>query len=166
MISNITGGKKGNMTQIYWEDIEEGNEITPLEKKPNTQNLVKWAGASGDFNPLHYEDTFAKTQRMEGPIVHGQLKRAWLTQMLIDWIGEDGDLLKFSCQFRAMDYPCVMKDLFESTGDDHPLICKGKVTKKYTDADKNCLNCDIWIENAKGESGTIGKATVALPIKG
>ena len=99
--------------QLYWEDIEVGSQVTPLSKVATTQMLVKWAGASGDFNPLHYEDTFATSQGVGKPIVHGQLKRAWLIQLVTDWIGEQGILKKFSCQFRAMDHPRLMKDMSE-----------------------------------------------------
>ncbi len=42
--------------QLCWEDVEIGGEVTPLPKISSSQMLVKWAGASGDFNPLHYED--------------------------------------------------------------------------------------------------------------
>ena len=69
--------------QLYFEDIEVGSEITPLSKIATTKMLVKWAGASGDFNPLHYEDKFAETQGVGSPIVHGELKRAWLVQMMM-----------------------------------------------------------------------------------
>ncbi|GAI50814.1 unnamed protein product, partial [marine sediment metagenome] len=48
--------------QLYWEDVEVGSEVTPLPKVATTQMLVKFAGASGDFNPLHYEDTYAASQ--------------------------------------------------------------------------------------------------------
>jgi len=62
--------------QLYWEHVEVGTEVTPLPKVATTQMLVKWAGASGDFNPLHYEDTFAASQGVGRPIVHGLLKHA------------------------------------------------------------------------------------------
>ncbi len=39
--------------QIYWEDVNEGGEVTPLPKVATRVMLVRWAGASGDFNPLH-----------------------------------------------------------------------------------------------------------------
>jgi len=55
--------------QLYWEDVEVGSEITPLPKVATTQMLVKWAGASGDFNPLHYEDAFAVSQGVVSPVV-------------------------------------------------------------------------------------------------
>ena len=151
--------------QLYWEDIEVESEITPLAKIATTQMLVKWAGASGDFNPLHYESAFASSQGVGTPIVHGQLKRAWLVQLVTDWIGEQGTMKKFSCQFRSMDYPRLMKSMFEYE-EGETWWCKGKVTKKYDEDEEHYVDCDIWIENGKGEVTTKGSATVALPSKG
>ena len=148
--------------QLYWEDVEVATEVTSLPKVASRQMLVKWAGASGDFNPLHYEDSFAASQGVGSPIVHGQLKRAWLVQLMTDWIGEEGDLKKFSCQFRAMDYPRLMEDMFEPQ-EGETWWCKGKATKKYVEGDEHRVDCDIWIENGKGEVTTRGNATAALP---
>ncbi len=151
--------------QLYWEDIEVGSEIAPLPKVATSQMLVKWAGASGDFNPLHYEDSFAASQGVAKPIVHGQLKRAWLVQLITDWIGEQGTLKKFSCKFRAVDYPRPMKSITEPQ-EGETWWCKGRVTIKYVEGDEHCVDCDIWIENGKGERTTSGKATTVLPSRG
>ena len=151
--------------QLYWEDVEVDSELTPLPKIATRQMLVKWAGASGDFNPLHYEDTFAASQGVGSPIVHGQLKRAWLVQLVTDWIGEQGNLKKFSCQFRGMDYPRFMKSVTEPQ-EGETWWCKGKVSKKYIESDEHLVDCDIWVENGKGEVTTPGKATVILPPRG
>jgi len=150
--------------QIYWEDIEEGAEIPSLSKIATSRMLVKFAGASGDFNPLHYEDSFAAAQGVGKPIVHGQLKRAWLMQLLTDWIGEQGTLKKFSCQFRSMDYPRLMKSMVEPQ-DGETWQCKGKVTKKYVENGQYLLDCEVWVENGKGEQTTPGSAVVALPSR-
>ena len=153
------------VTQIYWENVNVGDVVTPISKVASTKILVQWAGASGDFNPLHYEDTFAASQGVGKPIVHGQLKRAWLTQLITDWIGEQGTLKKFSCQFRGMDYPRLMKSVTEPQ-EGETWWCKGKVTKKYVESDEHLVDCDIWVENGKGEITTPGKATVVLPSQG
>ena len=150
--------------QLYWEDVEAGGDITPLPKVATTQMLVKWAGASGDFNPLHYEDDFAASQGVGKPIVHGQLKRAWLVQMVTDWIGEQGTLKKLSCQFRAMDYPRSMKSRAEPK-EGETWWCKGNVTRKYVENGEHLVDCDIWVENGRGEKTTQGNATVALPSR-
>lgn len=151
--------------QLYWEDIKEEDEVTPLAKVATTQMLVRWAGASGDFNPLHYDSEFAAAQGVGKPIVHGALKRQWLVQLMTDWVGEEGTLRKFSCQYRAMDYPRQMKTMTEP-GEGESWWCKGKITKKYVEGDDHCVDCDIWIENEKGEKTTPGRATAILPSKG
>ena len=151
--------------QLYWEAIEVDSEITPLPKVATTQTLVKWAGASGDMNPLHYEDTFAESQGVGKPVVHGALKRQWLVQLMTDWIGEEGTLKKFSCQYRAMDWPRAMKTTTEPE-EGETWQCKGKVTKKYVEDSEHYVDCNIWVENEKGEVTTPGRATVILPSKG
>ncbi len=151
--------------QLYWEDVEVDSEITPLAKVATTQVLVRWAGASGDFNPLHYENVFAESQGVGKPIVHGQLKRAWLAQLVTDWIGEEGTIKKLSCQFRGMDYPRLMKSKSEPQ-EGETWWCKGKVTNKYVEGDEHLVDCEIWVENSKGERTTPGSATVVLPSRG
>ncbi|MCX6004885.1 MAG: MaoC/PaaZ C-terminal domain-containing protein, partial [Chloroflexi bacterium] len=64
------------------------SEVTALNKIATTRMLVQYAGASGDFNPLHYEDDFARNLVVGRPIVHGLLKRSWLVNLVTDWIGE------------------------------------------------------------------------------
>ena len=151
--------------QLYWEDVEPGKEITPLCKVATTQTLVKWAGAALDFNPIHWDDSFAASQGLGKRIVQGALKRQWLVQLMTDWIGEQGTLRKFSCQYRAMDYPRLMKTLTEPE-EGETWWCKGKVTKKYVEGDEHRIDCDIWVENGKGEITTPAKATIALPSRG
>jgi hypothetical protein len=151
--------------QLYWEDVNEGDEVTPLPKIATTQMLVRWAGASGDFNPLHWDEAFAATQGVGKPIVHGALKRQWLVNLMTDWMGPEGTLRHFSCQYRTMDYPRAMKTMAAPV-DGESWTCKGKITKKYVEGDEHLVDCDIGVENGKGEVTTPGKATVALPSKG
>jgi len=150
--------------QLYYEDVEVGSEVIPLAKIATTEMLVKWAGATGDFNPLHYEDAFAASQGVGSPIVHGALKRAWLGHLMTDWIGEQGVLNRLSCQYRGMDYPRKMKDM-ATPEEGETWWCKGTVTKKYVEDDQHIVECDIWVENGKGEKTTPGTATVILPSR-
>ena len=148
--------------QLYWEDIEVGAEIAPLAKIATTQMLVKWAGACGDFNPVHYDSVYAASTGVGQIIVHGALKRQWLVQLMTDWMGEQGTLKKFSCQYGAMDYPRHMKTMTEPQSGE-TWHCKGKITKKYAVDNQHFIDCKIWLENSKGEITTSGKATVILP---
>lgn len=139
--------------QVYWEDVQAGQEIPPLVKNPTTQQLVKYAGASGDFYQVHYDKDFAQGTGLAGVILHGALKNAFLGQLVTDWMGEGGTLKKLSVQYRGMDVP----------GD--TLTCKGKVTSKYVKDGQHFVDLDIWLENGKGQATTPGKATVVLPSR-
>lgn len=150
--------------QIHYEDVEVGSEVTPLQKIATTRMLVQWAGASGDFNPLHYEEDFAKNLGVGHPIVHGQLKRAWLVHLMTDWIGEKGMLKKIACRYRGMDYPRKMQS-FDDPVDGETWWCKGNVTKKYIEGEECLVECEIWVENGKGDKTTPGSAVVALPSR-
>ena len=139
--------------QFYFEDVEAGFEIPPLEKNPTTQQLVKYAGASGDFYQIHYDKDFALKNHLPGVILHGALKNAFLGQLMTDFAGELGWLRKLSVQYRGMDQPGA------------PVVCKGKVVKKYVEGGKHLVDCEIWLENAQGEKTTPGSATVILPSR-
>jgi hypothetical protein len=150
--------------QLYWEDVDVGTEGTPVRKIATTQKLVMWAGASGDFNPLHYQESFAQSRGMPAVLVHGRLKAHWLLHLMENWIGEEGRIKKLSCQYRAQDYPRKMNsELTYEEGE--TWWCKGVITQKYVQDGEHMVDCDIWVENGKGEKTTPGKATVVLPSK-
>jgi len=140
--------------ELFWEDVTVGSEIPPLVKNPTTQQLVRWAGASGDYYQIHYDQDFASNSGLPGVLVHGPLKSAWLGQLLSDWVGESGWVKKYGCSHRGMDLP----------GD--TITCKGKVVRKYVEGDEHCLDCEIWVENSRGEKTAPGTAVVILPSRG
>jgi acyl dehydratase len=139
--------------QLYHEDVTEDMEIPNLVKHPTTRQLVKWAGASGDFYEVHYDKDFAQSMGLPGVIVHGWLGFSFLAQMITDWIGVEGRLKKIGVSYRGMHLP----------GQD--VICKGRVTKKYTQDGENFVECEIWAENAEGQTTTPGTCLVSLPSK-
>lgn len=139
--------------QIYFEDVQEGSEVTPIRKDPTTQQLVKYAGASGDYYQIHYDLNYAKGNNLPDVILHGALKCAWLGQLMTDWIGEEGTLKSLTTQYRGMDVPGT------------PMFGKGVVTKKYSQDGENLVDCDIWLEDHQGKKTTPGAATVALPSR-
>jgi hypothetical protein len=82
------------------------------------------------------------------------LKNAFLGQLMTDFAGELGWLRKLSVQYRGMDQPGT------------PVVCKGKVVKKYIEGGKHLVDCEIWLENAQGEKTTPGHATPAEASRG
>ena len=139
--------------QIYWDDVTEGMDMPPLVKNPTTQQLVKYAGASGDYYQIHYDKDFAKGNDLEDVILHGALKNAFLGQYMTDWMGPLGSLAMLSCQYRGMDSP------------GRPITAKGSVPRKYQEEGRNLVDCEIWLENTAGQKTTPGAATVELPIR-
>ena len=140
--------------QLYYEDIIVGSEITPLLKQPTTRQLVMWAGASGDYYAIHYDKDFAQSKGLPGVIVHGQLVGCFLGQLMTDWMGEQGSLRKLTCSYKSVNFP------------GEALICKGKVTKKYVEDSEHYVECNLWVENAKGEKTVSGKAVIIMPARG
>jgi len=139
--------------QVFYEDIEAGSEIPALVKYPTTIQLVKYAGASGDYYQIHYDKDFAIDNGLPGVIVHGWLTLSFLGQMLTDWLGEGGRLVKLNGSYRGMNK--VHED----------IICSGKVVKKYAEEGKNYARVEIWAENPQGEKTVTGTAVVKLPSR-
>lgn len=133
-----------------WDSVSEGMSIPELKKNCSTQQLVQWAAGSGDFYQIHYDQDFAKSTGLQGIIVHGALKHAFLGQLLHDWVGNQGRIKKFSCSYRGMDFP------------NEDIVCKGVVKRKYEENGEKLVDLEIWTENPSGQKTTPGAATVAL----
>ena len=136
------------MKKIKYASLEVGKEIPELVKQPSTQQLVMWAGASGDFNPIHYDKDFSTSKGLPGVIVPGQLVLAFLVEMVTDWLGDSGELKKISVSYKGMNFP-------GST-----ITCRG-VIKAKLDSERQ-LTLDIWAENPAGEKTVAGTAAVTF----
>jgi acyl dehydratase len=141
------------VAQVYYEDISEGSELPALVKYTTTMQLVKYAGASGDYYQIHYDKDFAVASGLPGVIVHGWLALAFLGQMLTGWLGEEGKLVKLSGSYRGINK--VNEDIF----------CYGKVTRKYVEEGKNYARVEIRAENPQGDKTVTGTALVTLPSR-
>ncbi len=150
--------------QVFWNDLNEGDELPTVVKKVTPQQLVMWAAASGDFYQIHYDERFAKNNQLEDIIVHGALKCAFLGQYLHDWAGEQGAIRNYTVSYRGMDY----------TGQE--ILLKGNVTKKYQDGDDHIVELEISTEtgepdddgrpkNKVGMKTTPGTAKIVLPVR-
>ncbi|MFC1902313.1 MaoC/PaaZ C-terminal domain-containing protein [Chloroflexota bacterium] len=138
---------------VFYEDIEADSEIPALVKQPTTVQLVKFAASSGDYYPIHYDKDFAQANGLPCVIIHGWLALSFLGQMLTDWMGEGGTLVKLNGSYRGMNL----------VGED--IICCGKVNRKYVEDDRHCVRLEIWAENPRGERTVSGNAVVVLPSR-
>jgi acyl dehydratase len=139
--------------QVYFEDVKEGLDLPALCKQPTNRQLVKWAGVSGDYTEIHYDKDYALRSGLPGIIVHGQLSAAFLTQVMTDWIGGKGTFKKISVRF--------LKMLLVNEA----IFCKGKLAKKYVETGEHLVECELWVENNKGEKCVTATALAALPTR-
>jgi acyl dehydratase len=95
--------------------MEPGDEITPLAVTPDRYLTVRYAGASGDFNPIHIDEEFAQQVGLPGKILHGLYTMAQVARAHTDAGGGPESLKRLSVQFRGMGLP------------EHELVVTGTV---------------------------------------
>lgn len=127
-----------------------GDALPTLTKAPTTRQLVMYAGASGDFYELHYDDGFAREAGLDGVIVHGLLKAGWLGEFVTSWAGPDAFVRSLEISFRGMDLPGVAFEV------------NGTITGITAEADGSTLvELDISAGPAGGRT-TTARATVQV----
>ncbi|MFF3764517.1 MaoC family dehydratase [Streptomyces sp. NPDC001922] len=84
---------------ISYDDVEVGTEL-PAQTFPVTRDtLVRYAGASGDFNPIHWNETFAKEVGLPDVIAHGMFTMAEAIRVVTDWAGDPGAVVEYGVRF-------------------------------------------------------------------
>ncbi|ATY84111.1 dehydratase [Kyrpidia spormannii] len=133
--------------ELMWETLNENMELEPLVKPPvDRVQLVKYAGASGDFNPLHTVEEFARQAGLDGVIAHGMLSMGFLGQYLRHLLGVKGDILRMKVRFQRMVKP----------GD--VLTCRGTV--RTLRKDDRIAELEVAAVNQSGDIVTAGVAEV------
>ncbi len=139
--------------RIYFEDVQVGDPLPPLVKGPIEQiQLTRYAGASGDFNPIHQDEAFARAAGMGGVFAHGMLSMGFVAQALTDWAGA-GTVRRLGVRFTAL---VRLRDT---------VTCAGRVIAKSSKDDVHLVELEVWAENQRGERVVTGRATVALPSR-
>src|SRR6202011_4619798 len=132
------------------QELDRGSVLPDLRKAPITKlQLVKYAGASGDYNLIHTDDETARTVGLDGVIAHGMLSMAFLGQYLC-WLTGPESVRRLSVRFVEMVRP----------GD--VLTCRGRVTALEGDARGQRMTLEPWAENEKAERVTSGDAEVVM----
>lgn len=140
--------------QLYWEDVQEGQEFPPYSHKVGYMELNRFAGANDELVPIHMDPDYAKdVAKLPDVIIMGNLKLAYIANAITDWAGDEGWITKISVEYRKMD-------TVNST-----ITAKGKVTKKFQQDGKNLVELEIWVENEQGEVTTPASAVLALPSR-
>ncbi len=137
------------METLAWAELAVGQELPLVEKPPITKvQLVKYAGASGDFNPIHTDDDAARGVGLPGIIAHGMLSMGFLGDYAAELVGAAGYVSLVKVRFSDMVRP----------GD--VLTLRGKVLEK--DEDKRTARISILAEREPEKPLTAGEAVLAF----
>jgi acyl dehydratase len=137
--------------KLYFEDIEVGAELPPLVKAPITQvQLVRYAGASGDFNPLHTDPKIGEMIGTGGVIAHGMLIMGFVGQLLSDYVGPEA-LRQFNTRFKGMTHL------------DDVITCTGSITKKYEEDGEGRIAGKVQAADQHGDVKVTGTFIAAVP---
>jgi acyl dehydratase len=87
---------------VKYADVEPGTAIAPKSYWVTRLDLVKYAGASGDFNPIHWSERIARSVGLPGVIAHGMYTMAQAGKFVAEWAGDPGAVTEFGVRFSAM----------------------------------------------------------------
>jgi len=118
--------------QVRFDDVAVGDRIPPLSKVVKREEIKAYADASGDQNPLHQDDTFARMVGFPGIIAHGMFTMAHLVKALTDWVGDPAALDAIDVQFRQVVFM------------DETITAQGEVVELDPRAKRAKLN--VWVE--------------------
>jgi len=131
--------------------MKEGDALAPFVVENLTRtDLVRYAGASGDFNPIHHDETFAKMAGQPSVFGHGMLTAAFVGQCVTRAVGV-ANLRRLKVRFATRVWP----------GD--TITCTGKVTRAYEADGERRIDGEVVATNQKGEVAVSGTFTAADP---
>jgi acyl dehydratase len=129
--------------RMAWQYYDRHPQLAP----PNDNNVPEPPVR------VHWDNEFARRVGVPGAYDFGPERVAWMSQMLTDWIGDDGFLRRLNVQIRRHN---VVGDV---------VWCRGKVSGKRMEEGRAIIACDVWGDNQNGELSVKGTAEVELPIR-
>jgi acyl dehydratase len=138
------------MTQPKFDELQVGQEIGAIEFLLTRDSLVRYAGASGDFNSIHYRDDIAAAVGLPGVLAHGMLTMGAAVQVAVNWVGDAGRIADYQVRFTK---PVVV----------HPtegavLVVSGKIGA--IDAESRTVRVDLTAQF--NETTVLGKSQAVV----
>ncbi len=138
--------------KLFYEDVKEGDEAPEFAHTLTRTDLVMYAGASGDFNPMHTDEVAAKESGLPGVFGHGMFTAGLLGKALTDYVGV-GNLKRYKVRFTKQTWP------------GETLSTRITVTAKRDDGGDHLVDLECQVVNQQGESKLQGEATASLPSR-
>ena len=138
---------------VKYADVTVGMELPPASYPATRLSLVKYCGASGDFNVIHWNERIARSVGLPNVIAHGMFTMAQAGRYVTDWVGDPGALVEFGVRFSA---PVVVPD--DDTG--ATIEVSGKIEELLDD---NRVAVALTARSADAKVLTRARAVVRLP---
>lgn len=138
---------------LYFDEVKEGDTGPEVRHQLTRTDLVMYAGASGDFNPMHTDEVKAKESGLPSVFGHGMFSAGLLATAVTDFVGV-GNVRNYKVRFVKQTWP------------GETLISKTTITGKRTEDGKNLVELECELANENGEVKVAGEATAELPSRG
>ncbi|MGA8893371.1 MAG: MaoC/PaaZ C-terminal domain-containing protein, partial [Anaeromyxobacteraceae bacterium] len=137
--------------QLYFEAVKVGDELPPLVKPPvDRSQVARFAGATGDYGPLHVDEPFARNAGFPSVLVPGMLAMGFLGELVTDWL-RGARVRRFGARFVKIVWP----------GD--VVTVRGRVADRRFEAGGHyAVDIEVWGENQRGELVVRGAVTAQL----
>ncbi len=129
-------------------ELEVGQVVAEREVHLTRESLVRYAGASGDFNPIHYRDDVAARVGLPGVLAHGMLTMGLAVETIVPWLGDVGRILEYGVRFTR---PVVV---------DAADGAEVRVRAAVGALDDDTARIDLTVTH--GETSVLGKAQVRV----
>ena len=140
------------MTNVRYAEVEVGTELPAQTFTISRLDLVRYCGASGDFNVIHWNERVAKSVGLPDVIAHGMFTMAEAGRVVTDWAGDPGAVVEYGVRFSA---PVPVPD--DDTG--MALVVKGVVAEKL-DGNRVAVDLDARV----GDSKVLAKARAVVQL--
>jgi acyl dehydratase len=135
--------------KLTFDDVQVGDEAPVLSHTLTRTDLVRYAGASGDFNPMHHDEVAAQAAGQPSVFGHGMFSMGLLGSAITDFVGV-GNIARYQVRFARQTWP------------DEVLSTKVVVTAKREENGRKLLDLAVTLSNAEGEDKVVGEATAVL----
>jgi acyl dehydratase len=139
--------------KLFFEDVKLGDTAPEARHKLTRTDLVMYAGASGDFNPMHTDEVTAKAAGFPSVFGHGMFSAGFLAKAITDYVGV-GNLRHYKVRFVKQTWP------------DNTLVARATVTGKRSENGANLIDLECTLTDTDGEVKVSGEATAELPTRG
>lgn len=140
------------MTHINIASLKVGQEIGSAEFQLTRDSLVRYAGASGDFNPIHYRDDIAQAVGLPGVLAHGMLTMGAAVQVAVNWVGDAGAVIDYQVRFT--------KPVLVDAKAGAKLLVTGKIAE--IDTENKIVRIDL--DARFNDQAVLGKAQVKVQL--